>query len=179
MEAVVNKSRKPKNGGKTIPDYQVLMTNSFREMARVLKPEGKIHLVFNNTDGNVWAAIISALEEAGLRVSNAVGLDKFQKSVKGNKSANGVENVATTDVIFELRHQRGSIKRNSRSTTVPLSTEHVLKSVWDDYLETSDRIERKFLVADFYQFLIRKCSERRMDVSALDYSRVKEFVASL
>src|SRR5438128_9982992 len=75
-EIVVNKHRSQKEGGKTISDYQRLMTNAFREVARVMKPSAYATLQFNNSSDEVWCAIQDAVRDAGLEIRQAVGLDK-------------------------------------------------------------------------------------------------------
>ncbi len=105
-EAVVNRSLKPADGGKTLSDYRALMEASFGEMRRVLRPEGWLTLVFHSTDVNVWQAIESAAGGAGLSIEGATYLDKRQLSHKGYKGADGSEDVAAYDVVLAIRNRR-------------------------------------------------------------------------
>ena len=105
-EAVVNRSLKAADGGKTLSDYRALMGASFGEMRRVLRPEGWLTLVFQSTDVNVWHAIESAAAEAGLSIEGATYLDKRQLSHKGYKGADGSEDVAAYDVVLAIRNRR-------------------------------------------------------------------------
>ncbi|MBX3022004.1 MAG: hypothetical protein KF799_10035 [Bdellovibrionales bacterium] len=177
-EAVVNKSLKEKAGGKSLSHYSEMMRNSFSEMSRVLKPGGKAHIVFNSTDGKVWASLIEAMSAAGLKVVGAHSLDKVQKSFKGNKSALGQENVSTKDVVFEVVVTNKRSQSTSRAQTE--SPEKVLKRAWSAFSRAGiNPDESKFIVADFYNYLVRRCATEKFDPVLLDYERVKSFVAAV
>jgi 16S rRNA G966 N2-methylase RsmD len=105
-EAVVNRSLKPADGGKTLTDYSELMRASFAEMGRVLRPAGWLTLIFHSTDVNVWRAIETAAADAGLSIEGATYLDKRQLSHKGYKGADGREDVAAYDVVLAIRNRR-------------------------------------------------------------------------
>ncbi|MCA9033322.1 MAG: site-specific DNA-methyltransferase, partial [Planctomycetaceae bacterium] len=76
-EAIVSNSQ-----GKSIDNYRMLMTDSFREYYRVLKPGRWMTVEFSNTKAAVWNAIQIALEHAGFVVANVSTLDKKQKGFK-------------------------------------------------------------------------------------------------
>jgi hypothetical protein len=67
---------------KSIDSYRMLMTDSFRECFRVLKPGRWMTVEFSNTKAAVWNAIQNALEHAGFVVANVSTLDKKQKGFK-------------------------------------------------------------------------------------------------
>jgi 16S rRNA G966 N2-methylase RsmD/DNA-directed RNA polymerase subunit RPC12/RpoP len=98
LEAVVSRRRE----GKKLGDYQELMTRSFAEMRRCLKPEGFATIVFQNTDEAVWRAIQDAALDAGLRLLGASTLHKSQPSFKGIKAIQSGERVAASDVVLTL-----------------------------------------------------------------------------
>lgn len=52
--------------------YLTLLRESILEMARVLKPEGWLSMVFEHRDGALYSQILSAAEEAGLHYVNTV-----------------------------------------------------------------------------------------------------------
>jgi DNA modification methylase/DNA-binding XRE family transcriptional regulator/DNA-directed RNA polymerase subunit RPC12/RpoP len=103
FEAVVNRSKAPGDGGKTLQDYSRIMEASLKEMYRVLKKGGWATIVFHNTDANVWSAIHEAAERAGFEFHEASSLERKQQSHKGYKGRAGTEDVAHFDVIFNLR----------------------------------------------------------------------------
>jgi len=76
-EAIENKIQ-----GKSILDYQTLMTKCFEEYYRVLKPGRWMTVEFSNTSAAVWNGIQTALQRAGFIIANVAGLDKKQGSFK-------------------------------------------------------------------------------------------------
>lgn len=117
-EIVVNKHRTPGDGGKTLSDYQRLMTEAFREVSRILKPTAYATLQFNNSSDDVWCSIQDALRDAGLEVRHAIGLDKIHPSIKGVKGRQAKEDIASLDALIELRRQpstRGPVARKAAS----------------------------------------------------------------
>lgn len=113
-EAVVNRSLRPENGGKTVAEYRSLMTASFAEMRRVLRRNASLTVVFHSTDASVWKAIEDAAGDAGLSIVGATYLDKGQLSHKGYKGRSGAENVASYDVVLAMRAGQS---RHARSIT--------------------------------------------------------------
>ena len=88
-EIVVNKSRRVEDGGKTVNDYQRLLTEAFREAKRVVVKDGRVSVVFHNSDDAVWTALLDAVEDSGLRQAEVSILDKGQRSQKGYKVRRG------------------------------------------------------------------------------------------
>ena len=76
-EAIENKVQ-----GKTLLDYQNLMTSCFEEYYRILKPGKWMTVEFSNTSAKVWNGIQTALQRAGFVIANVAGLDKKQGSFK-------------------------------------------------------------------------------------------------
>ncbi|MBM3190381.1 MAG: site-specific DNA-methyltransferase, partial [Chloroflexi bacterium] len=66
QDAVVHVKHKDKN---TLPDYARLMTDSFREMHRMLKPGRWASVVFHNSDDRIWQTILDAAETAGFELA--------------------------------------------------------------------------------------------------------------
>lgn len=111
QEAVVNRSLRPAAGGKTLSTYRELMGSSFAEMARVLRCDAWLTLVFHSTNAEVWRSIEDAARQAGLSMMGATHLDKTQLSHKGYKGRRGAEDVAAFDVVLALRNRRPSSRR--------------------------------------------------------------------
>lgn len=74
-EAIENKTQ-----GKSLLDYQELMTHCFKEYFRILKHNRWMTVEFSNTSAAVWNGIQTALQRAGFVVANVSGLDKKQGS---------------------------------------------------------------------------------------------------
>lgn len=95
---------------KTVDQYGSLMERSFREIARVLKPEARATVVFQATDLDVWKAVTDAAQAAGLHLATVSTLDKGQPSFKQIKGRVEGERVAQSDVVmtFEKCDQVGA-----------------------------------------------------------------------
>jgi DNA modification methylase len=76
-EAIQNRSQ-----GKSLLEYQNLMTKSFSEYFRVLRPGKWMTVEFSNTSAAVWNGIQIALQRAGFVIANVAALDKKQGSFK-------------------------------------------------------------------------------------------------
>ena len=68
--------------GKSIDEYRELLTRSFSEARRILKPSGKATMVFHSASAGVWNALQRAYQEAAFDVEYAGVLDKKQGSFK-------------------------------------------------------------------------------------------------
>ena len=110
-EAVVNRSLRPENGGKTVAQYRSLMTASFAEMRRVLRRNASMTVVFHSSDGSIWEAIEEAAGDADLSIVGATYLDKGSLSHKGYKGRSGSEDVASYDVVLEMKPRRSKQAR--------------------------------------------------------------------
>lgn len=82
-EAIVNRVQ-----GKDVPEYRALMARSLKECYRVLRPGHWLLLMFMNSSAKVWAALESAVTDAGFHVVQADSFDKqhgtFKHFVTGN-----------------------------------------------------------------------------------------------
>lgn len=85
-EAIMNPEQ-----GKKLLEYQELMTLSFKEYFRVLKPNRWMTVEFHNSKNSVWNAIQEALLKAGFIVADVRTLDKKQSSFKQITSASAVK----------------------------------------------------------------------------------------
>jgi DNA methylase len=82
-EAIVDRVK-----GRTLLDYQRLMTDCFVNYCRMLKPGRWMTVEFHNSRNSVWNSIQEALQHAGFVVADVRTLDKkqgsFQQIVSGN-----------------------------------------------------------------------------------------------
>lgn len=85
-EAIV--SRRQRKG---VGEYRELMERCFTEFRRILKPGAWITVEFHNSDNEVWAAIQSAMQNAGFDVRDVRILDKRQLSFKQASTDNAVQ----------------------------------------------------------------------------------------
>ncbi len=84
-EAIENKTQ-----GKTLLEYQVLMTECFKEYYRILKPGKWMTVEFSNTSASVWNGIQTALQRAGFIIANVAALDKKQGGMRAITTATAV-----------------------------------------------------------------------------------------
>ncbi|OYV74912.1 MAG: DNA methylase N-4/N-6 [Chromatiales bacterium 21-64-14] len=76
--------------GKTITDYQELLTAALAEVHRILRRNGKATVVFHSASAEVWNTLQFAYQAAGLSVECASVLDKTQGSFKQVTTAGAV-----------------------------------------------------------------------------------------
>lgn len=96
-EAIMSRSQ-----GKTVDDYQRLMTDSLRECYRVLRPGHWMLLVFMNSSGRVWDALRSSIIDAGFVIGRADSFDKQHGTFKQFVSAN----TAGEDLVLHCQKPR-------------------------------------------------------------------------
>ena len=70
-EAIENKQQ-----NKDLDDYTDLITKSFKEAYRILKPDKWITVEFSNTKSSVWNSLQNALQRAGFVIASVKALDK-------------------------------------------------------------------------------------------------------
>ncbi|WP_258067170.1 hypothetical protein [Arthrobacter sp. GMC3] len=99
-EIVVNKSLPMASGGKSLADYEKLLSGAFSEVRRVLAPGARASVVFHNADDKVWSALLGATNHAGLAQTDVSVLDKVQRSMKGYKGRSGAELVPFFDLVI-------------------------------------------------------------------------------
>ena len=99
QEAVVDRgSEKQRSASR----YEQMLTKALSECRRILKPGGRISMVFGNSTGSMWSLVQRSIQNAGLVIEadQLVVLNKGQRSVKG--LASGFEHVATLDLIMTM-----------------------------------------------------------------------------
>ena len=112
-EAIINKTQ-----SKSLFEYQQLMSASFREFYRVLKPNKWITIEFSNTSASVWNSIQNALQGVGFIIVNVASIDKQQGSFNAVTSTTAVKQdlVITcykpSDDLTDKFFQTGGSKEN-------------------------------------------------------------------
>ena len=126
LETVVHRSMKRENGGKTLLDYEHLMTRAFDEMERILRPNAWASVMFHNSNDEVWSALERSIESSGFEVGAAVAFDKGQPSFKAVKGALAGERVPSFDLVLHLRRRTGATISNRRLQRSDAEIEKVL-----------------------------------------------------
>ncbi len=153
---------------RTAARYERMLVNALRECRRVLKPGGRITLLFGNSSGAMWQLLQRALEGAGLEtIPDLIAvLDKGQRSVKG--LASGFENVATLDLMLTLQPTSGT-----RAPTCAPSSRLV-----DDFARDLLAKDPEPTPSRLYLALLRHGLTEGWDLSRLDLQRVTELLQS-
>lgn len=107
-EAIINAGQ-----GKGITEYKDLMTKSFKEIYRLLKPGRWMTMVFHNSEGRVWQAIQEGLAEAGFVIGMIGTFDKKQRSFKQATSSGAVG----YDVVVNCYKPKATVKNGIEGKT--------------------------------------------------------------
>jgi DNA modification methylase/transcriptional regulator with XRE-family HTH domain len=167
-EIVVSRSRKPSDGGKDLEMYQALLTQSLREIRRVLKPNRWASVVFHNSSAEVWEAVRTACIEAGFSLGGAAMFDKKQKSFKGIKGIQVGERVANFDVVLNLQKTQPVLFDTESKVASEMRIVESLRSL----LATSskDDVERGS-TAYLHSHAVRQAWNEKLDLSTIDLKR--------
>lgn len=106
-EAIESRAQK-----KSLDDYRALMTKSFREAYRVLKPGRWMTVEFSNTKAAVWNGIQTALQEAGFVVANVAALEKSHKGYRAVTTTTAVKQ----DLVISAYKPNGGLEERFRNT---------------------------------------------------------------
>jgi len=98
-EAIINNTQ-----CKALTEYKELMTASFKEMYRILKPNRWITIEFHNSKASVWCAIQDALTKAGFIVAQVAILNKEQGSFNQVTAAGAVKNDLVINAYKPRQH---------------------------------------------------------------------------
>lgn len=139
-EVIISESQ-----GKDVARYQKMMTDVFREIARVLKDEGLATVVFHASKASVWNSLREAYSDAGFVVDATTILDKQQASFKQVVSRASVQG---DPVILLSKGRRAASRASSRS---------VLDEMVFKYSGTADKRQ-------IYAHYIRECLRRGLRV---------------
>lgn len=133
-EAIVNKVQK-----KGIDEYKILLTNAFREMRRVLKPQGWLTIVFHNSSDAIWKALQTAIINAGFTINGTQTFDKEHGTFKQFVS----ENAVGYDLVLHCKKSsltQSLIQNNSEDTII-----QVIEFIKDAVSQSSDKYIVRYL----------------------------------
>ena len=105
-EAIENKTQ-----GKSLKEYQFLMTDCFKNFYRKLKPGRWMTVEFHNSKNSVWNAIQEALMRAGFIIADVRILDKKHGGIKASYMLNSVKR----DLVISAYKPKESFKREFTS----------------------------------------------------------------
>lgn len=86
-EAIINETQQ-----KLLKEYTDLITESFTQMYRILKPNHWVTVEFHNSQASVWNGIQEAMNRAGFIIAQVAVFDKGQGTFKQQTSPGSVKN---------------------------------------------------------------------------------------
>lgn len=174
-EIVVNRALKVDQGGKDLAEYQRLLTEAFREIRRVLKPDRWASVVFHNSSANVWEAVRAACVDAGFTLGSALMFDKRQKSFKGVKGDLEGERVANYDVVLNLQKRTPIL---STTETAAISEARLIEALRSVLLFLPDSAPLEHRSTPYLHSLaIQRAFEEHLDLKGIDYRRFEELLS--
>ena len=127
LEAVANRARQPEE-----PDryYQRLLTGSWREADRILKPGGLLAFTFHHSEDAPWVAVLESLFEAGFYLEATYPIRSDEIKGGGEFGSRKIE----YDIIHVCRKRRGD--------PTPVSWAKMRREVVQDVRQLKDILER-------------------------------------
>ena len=148
---------------KSISDYQHMLTNVFSGIARVLKQDHYVAVVFHAAKAKIWEAFENAIMDSGLAVCTASILDKKQASFKQVVSTASVQG----DPLVLLKAAKQ--EKNDK-----LEDQNILDVLIEKFSNFGSIDERRI-----YSLYVNECLKRRQ-VVALDakdaYAYIRSFI---
>lgn len=156
-EAIMNKSQ-----NKELFEYSSLMTDSFKEMYRVLKPNRWITVEFHNSRADVWKSIQNSLSKAGFIIAQVAVLDKKKGTTKQLTYSGTVKN----DLIINA-YKPDKIFSNTFLQKAGLNMEIDFIQMHLDKLPIEQNVERtsQMLYSKLLAQYIQNAFEVRMDAT--------------
>jgi DNA modification methylase len=171
-EAIVSTSLSSEHGGKSLSDYEGLMTESFVEIQRVLKPEAWTSVMFHNSDDAVWSSLERSLESAGLVLESAIAFDKGQPSFKGVKQITNQERVSSFDLVLHLRSGKSGLKTRTRRDESS-SSKQLISAIAAHLLTASPRLRT---TPYLHSFVMRLLLENGWALTGYSYTEVSRLL---
>lgn len=135
-EAIVNSAQK-----KALLEYTDLMTKSFTELFRVLKPNHWMTVEFHNSKNSVWNAIQQSILSSGFVIADVRTLSKEKRTVMQYKSDNTVDQDLVISAYKPTNSFRNKINKKigSEETAWEFTRQHLenlpVTVIIDDKLE--------------------------------------------
>ena len=100
LEAVANRARQPED-----PDgfYQKILTECWREAARILKPSGILAFTFHHSEDEPWVAVLESLFRAGFYLEVAYPIRSDETKGEGAKPGTFGSQLIEYDIVHVCR----------------------------------------------------------------------------
>jgi DNA modification methylase len=117
-EAIINSVQ-----GKGANEYRDLLTRAFRECRRVLKDDGWMTVIFHNSSREVWAALQTAIGDAGFAIRGTQTFDKEHGTFKQFVS----ENAVGYDLVLHCRKTEQPITHHTNDNSKHLDVSEFVR----------------------------------------------------
>jgi len=114
LEAVSNRARQP-DPGEADAFYQRLLTGSWKEAHRILKPGGMLAFTFHHSEDEPWVAVLESLFDAGFYLEATFPIRSDETKGEGSKPGTFGSQKIEFDIIHVCR------KRTEAPTPVSLA----------------------------------------------------------
>lgn len=155
-EVIINKSQE-----KNIITYKEMMKDVFKEINRVLVPDGKATVVFHSSKAEVWKALIESYMEANFKVEHTSVLDKLQSSFKQTVSNVSVKG----DPLILLN------KHAVENTPIYLNEDELFILLMKENIKNKTKKED---IQKLYSIYISKCIKNDIEISLDASSFIKK-----
>lgn len=150
-----------KHQGKSLADYEAMLTTAFGELWRVLKPGKLMTVAFHSSTAAVWNALHRAWIAAGFELFETLTLDKTQASFKQTTTSGAV----WKDALLTLRKVASAQESRTVDHTVePMSVvrAHLARLPSESALRSKQHL---------YNHLVRQRlrSRAQVDIDAMDF----------
>lgn len=176
-EAVINRSVRAADSGKTVHDYEKLMTEAFEEAARALRRNGWMSVMFHNSSDQVWSALERSIESAGFEVGAAVAFDKRQPSFKAIKGQLAGERVPSFDLVLHLRKAGGSVARRREISEVAPDANEIVAGRLRQHVAEAPPSRRS--TPYLHSFAMRVLLEEGLPLQGFTYQAIEELCGEM
>lgn len=132
LEAVANRTRHP-GPGEADAFYQRLLTQSWQEANRVLKPGGILAFTFHHSEDDPWVAVLESLFEAGFYLEATYPIRSDETKGEGAKPGT----FGSQQIEYDIIH----VCRKRTETPKPVSWARMRREVLEDVRQLQGLLE--------------------------------------
>lgn len=132
LEAVANRARQP-DPGEADAFYQRLLTQSWREAHRILKPGGMLAFTFHHSEDEPWVSVLESLFEAGFYLEATYPIRSDETKGEGTKPGT----FGSQQIEYDIIH----VCRKRTEVPKPVSWARMRRKVLEDVKQLQGLLE--------------------------------------